>query len=254
MRISDHAVHAANVLTASAVWIAVMSFFWIGFLSILAGKPFNLARGEILALITFAVYALDHVSGSEEDLMNNPNRAMLAGYHLDWIAIAAYIMAFVLAAHRDPEMVIPAVIIPGVAGGLYTVNIGRVRPKDLPAMKTLIVASSTSICRVSLVGGTPWLYALVFLMMIVDTVLCDLRDVPGDMRAGVKTIPVLIGRRRTLIVLAVICAALVYFSPLAAMSGLLLVAYFRKERHSLCYDLLVDGWVMFCWGLLHFFK
>mgnify|MGYP001222994875 CR=1 FL=1 len=174
---------------------------------------------------------------------------MLADYHLDRIAAGAYVVAFILACYWMPDKIL-AVIVPGIAGGLYATKIGRFRPKDLPAMKTLIVASSTAICRAGLVGGGPWIYALVFLMMVVDTVLCDLRDVPGDARAGVMTIPVLIGREKTLIGLAAICATLAYFSLFVAMSGLFLVFYFRKERHSLSYDLLVDGWTMFLWAVL----
>jgi 4-hydroxybenzoate polyprenyltransferase len=247
MRIPNCAVRAASLLAASALWIAAMSFFWIGFLCQLAHTPFSFAAGLLLCLVTFAVYAYDHVSGSPEDLQNNPARAALARYHLKEMAIGAYIAALILCYVWMPDKLL-AVLVPGVAGGLYTARIGHIRPKDLPGMKTLIVASSTAICRAGLIDGAAWLYVLVFLMMIIDTVLCDLRDVPGDKAAGVRTIPALIGRQRTLYMLAAVASILYFLSPAVAISGGLLILFFRKERHSLCYDLLVDGWAAFIWA------
>ncbi len=241
-----------NLLSVSALWIAFCGIFWIA-LCKLSGQPFDYFKALILFLITFAIYLGDHASGSKEDLLNNPDRAILAKYPAKHIAILAYVIAIIIVVVTDLSK-LPYAIVPGIAGAVYTMRIGSIRPKDLPGMKTLIVTTSTAICRGGLVGGAEWLYVLVFLVMIIDTVLCDLRDIEGDRISDVRTIPVMLDRSRTLAILAVIDIGLFALCPIVAAIGLGLIWYFRKERNNLSYDLWVDGWMLWAWIFLIFFS
>ena len=236
-------VQLFNILSVYAIWIAFMSFFWVALLCRLSATPYSWPAGIILFLITFAIYAFDHAGGSQEDLLNNPARAALAKQPIKQLAVLAYLAAIVLVRIWDIGKLF-AVVVPGIAGAIYTMRIDGIRLKDMPGMKTLIVATSTAISRAGLIGGPIRLYGLVFLIMIIDTVLCDLRDMNGDAVEGVRTVPVLLGRGCTLLILAAINGFVFLFSPVIAVFGVFLIIYFRKERHSLSYDLLVDGWMM----------
>jgi 4-hydroxybenzoate polyprenyltransferase len=161
--------------------------------------------------------------------------------------MAAYFVSLLIVAAIDPWK-LPFPLLYGLAGWIYARRIGSVRLKDLPGAKTIIVAGVTAICFAGLVGGPLWLYALEFLLISIDTILFDIRDLRGDALNGVRSIPVLLGREKTLFLLAVLdgLLALIYWP--AAAYGAFLIVYFRKERDSLSYDLLVDGWSM--WVLL----
>jgi len=81
--------------------------------------------------------------------------------------------------------------------------------------------------------------------MIIDTVLCDMRDVRGDAAEGVRTMPVMFGRGRTLAILAAVDVLIFTFlSQIVAVVGAFLIIFFRKERPGLSYDMLVDGWML----------
>jgi 4-hydroxybenzoate polyprenyltransferase len=219
-------------------------------LCLVGGLDYDPMTSLILFLITFAAYAADKVSGSKEDLLNNPRRAVLAKYHVKLLAWASYGIALVITAFWWDKSMLPYVIVPGVAELIYTARIKGVRPKDLFGMKTLIVASSTAFCRAGLVGGAAWLYVLVFLMMVIDTVLFDIRDVKGDASEGVMTLPVVLGRYPTLAILAISDIILFMLSPIVAILGAFFIFYYRKDRHSLSYDLLVDAWALWVTGIL----
>jgi 4-hydroxybenzoate polyprenyltransferase len=88
------------------------------------------------------------------------------------------------------------------------------------------------------------LYGLAWAVNAIDTTLSDIRDIVGDRIAGVHTLPVVLGGPKTLGILTGLDMAIAYLSPQIAIYGLFLIIYFRKDRHSLRYDLLVDGWLM----------
>jgi 4-hydroxybenzoate polyprenyltransferase len=249
MRFLLSAVRIFEYFCISAIWIALIGIFWPILLCLVGGLHYDLITSVIIALVTFAIYAADKVSGSAEDLMNSPSRAVLAKCPIKQLAIGAYGLAAIILVAWDPSKLY-CVLAPGVAGLIYTARIGGVRPKDIFGMKTLIVASSTAICRAGLVGGDWSLHILVFLMMIIDTVIFDLRDIDGDVRANIRTLPVVIGRRQTLILLAGVAGLIYLISPFLAIMGIFFVLYFRKERHSLSYDLLVDAWALWATGIL----
>ena len=213
----------------------------------IAGMPFDPVACIVVLLTTFAVYSFDKVSGSIEDLLNTPDRAVLAKYPIKQLAAMSYLAAILVVALTDIWR-IPGVLVIGLVGLVYTARIGGIRPKDIPGVKNLIVAISTAICYVDMINGALWLYALTFLLIFIDTVLFDLRDIKGDTAEGVRTLPVVLGRTRTLVILSAIDLIVYWLSPVVAMFGAIWILYFRKERPSLQYDLFVDAWML--WVLL----
>ena len=232
-----------GMLCVSSIWIALVSAFGPAMLCKIDGLPIDKVACLAVFLVTFAVYSFDKVSGSKEDLLNTPGRAILAKYPIKQLAALTYVIAILVVAITDIWK-LPCLLIYGLAGLIYTARIRGVRLKDIPGVKNLIVAGSTAIAYVYMISGAWWLYALIFLLMFIDTVLFDLRDIIGDTAEGVKTLPVVLGRAPTMMMLSAIDLIIYTLSPVVAIFGAFLILYFRKERHSLSYDLLVDAWMM----------
>lgn len=232
-----------SLFVVFSIWISIASACGPLLLCFLAGKPPDYAAALIVFLVTFAVYSIDKVSGSKEDLANTPERAILASYPIGQIATSAYVAAIAICLYSNWREV-PYVLIPGLAGVAYTARIGSRRLKDIPGMKNLTVAISSGLCYAGLVGGAAWAYAFVFLTMMIDTIIFDMRDLVGDKAACVQTIPVLAGPSRTVAILSMLCLLLAVISLPMAAGGAFLIAYFSRKRPNLEYDFLVDGWLM----------
>lgn len=240
-------IYIFRLLSISSIWIALSAALGPAIICKIYGLPYDPMASAIVFLVTWAVYAIDKVSGSREDLLNDPDRAMLARHPIKLLAIIAYVVAIGLVTIYRP-IAIYAVLAPGIAGALYTARICGVRPKDIPLAKNLIVAASTAFCYGWLTGGG---YMLIFLLMLAGTIFSDLRDVRGDRANNVRTLPVLLGPSRTLMVLAAIDIPIVFLSPvIAAMIGIFIL-YFSMQRPNLSYDLLIDGWMIWAYMLLY---
>lgn len=100
---------------------------------------------------------------------------------------------------------------------------------------------------------------VIYLMLVktfVNTVLYDARDVKGDKESGVRTIPVLLGSKMTLIILLAINStlwpwllfidiSLRLFSAILIVYGYAYILYFRERRNPSALDLFVDGeWIL----------
>jgi 4-hydroxybenzoate polyprenyltransferase len=125
------------------------------------------------------------------------------------------------------------------------------RLKDIPGLKAPYVAATCTVCFAGLVGAG---YSLIFLLILINTVLFDIRDLVGDRAAGVQTIPVMLGASRTIWLLAGLDLVLAAVHLPSALIGAVLIWYFRQSRSSLQYDLLVDGWPIAAFVLSQFFR
>jgi len=233
-------------LSTSSLWIAICSFFRPACLALILGVPFDWRCGLAVALATFGVYLIDKVSDSAEDLLNTPGRAWLAKYRREAkiLAIGSYAASLILTGALIDIWKVPYLLVFGSAGVIYTRNIHGFRPKDLPGAKTVIVAGASAICYAGMISGPIEAYVLAFLTIAIDTIIFDLRDIIGDRAAGVRTLPVLVGRNGVLLLLIVLDIITIAMSPAIATYGAFLIWFFRKERDSLCYDYLVDAWMM----------
>lgn len=192
-------------------------------------------------LCAFFVYSLDKISGSKEDLLNTPERAILADYPIRPLAILAYLAAFLIVFATDwTKWYCVAVF--GAAGCMYAIPLyhGR-RLKDLPGLKGPYVAAVWAVSFAGLVGAG---YSLIFLLILINTILFDMRDLVGDRAAGVQSLPVLLGSSRTIYLLAALDVLLTFIHLPSGLIGAALIMYFEYPRPSLQYDLLVDGWPM----------
>jgi 4-hydroxybenzoate polyprenyltransferase len=97
----------------------------------------------------------------------------------------------------------------------------RFRLKDLPYLKSLLAPATIAIVLVPWPalesGNVPrekeWLvFFWIFLILTINALVFDYRDIIGDRFTGTKTIPVLLGHRRTRGLLIVLAGAVVSLS------------------------------------------
>jgi (E)-4-hydroxy-3-methyl-but-2-enyl pyrophosphate reductase len=207
---------------------------------------------------------------------NTPEIADFYSRHrlsLTTVAILSSISALLLAYFSG---VIPFILllVMVITGGLYTTPLisRKLFPnakwrslKDLPGSKTPLVAFGWAMaCSVApvLSSGSPHnpksvIVSFVFAagMVLWRTVLSDLLDVQGDRIVGRDTIPILLGQKKTSVILKVILVSLaclliisgsiglvnprsIWLTVNVAIMALFLLAY---QRHHLVDRLILEG-------------
>ena len=167
----------------------------------------------IMFLTAYSVYNLNRKTDEDEDSVNHQGRFTFTKQNetpLFITAIFAYILALAIAAlHGLYAFLIT--LIPLVSGILYSLKWAPPqsryrRLKDIPVVKNFVVAfawsSMLSMLPGSLTGTTPDETTFMALFMFfsyafIASTIPDIRDRLGDAQAGVKTLPVIFGERRT---------------------------------------------------------
>ncbi|WP_375769135.1 UbiA family prenyltransferase [Archangium gephyra] len=254
---------------AAAAWLA----------QVLAGLPAEPLPPLLTFLVIYAIYSLDRVTELHADRLTHPERASFSQRHARLIrgsAGAAYVLALVLAGSRGPWSV-AVTLLPLAALLLYSFpvlpravarRVGFSRLKEVFVLKNLWVAATLAATPVLLAGvfhggvghSTPLLAIGAFLLgrWAINVILFDVRDEAGDRANGLRTLPVVLGRARTLrllqglnallAVLAVAVPLLGLAPPRFALLGLSCPyawAYLRqversRDIHFLC-DVVSDG-------------
>ena len=258
-----------SFLAVSSIFIGVAGFFetYIGYL--LIGLFPNLKVCFAVFLMTFSVYSLDKLTDSEEDLINMPERVNFISGHRNLIlycSITAYVLAAVIT-FLDKPLALPIILVPLMANAVYGSKLipGLPRLKDIPVMKNVVVALSWSLVTTLLPAGDSRNAQLISIIMVlyfmttkmfVNTVLFDIRDVRGDRDNGVRTIPVILGEKKTVSVLLVINSTLLpwlIFVPsnmkllvgVMILYGYAYILYFRERRNPRSLDFFVDSeWML----------
>ena len=255
-------------LSISSVLMLYLSFLLFG----VALKPILLCA---MFLVVYSVYSLNRLTDQEEDAINAPERSIFVEGNerfLLAVAIVSYIAALVLGWIESPFAAL-ILLFPIISGIAYSKNIfsafGIPRLKDIFLVKSLIVASSWAVCAAFLpmiyLSGNftklGFIFPLFFIKMFINTVLFDVRDVVGDALNDVKTIPVVIGIKKTRRFLLILQSSLLVWLALfldsfsryyviliiSMIYGYLYIIYFccENEHNGVLRDVLVDGeWII----------
>ncbi len=218
-------------------------------------------------LVTFSVYSLNIVTDLEEDAINKPNYKKLENKKMLIVAISviSYIMALLIGAIVSLKSII-ILLIPFIAGIFYSVKIKGFRLKNLFIGKNLTVSVSWALESsflpyvVKSSEVVVFLCLFIFIKGMINTILFDMRDVRGDAKAGIETIPVKLGRRKTFFLLLLLNTMLI---PLIIMSGnivqnyihllylvvlygyIYIIYFYIRPNHKLLYSIVVDDeWVL----------
>ena len=263
-----------SFLMVSSVFTAFTSLMMLYFSFIVLGvalKPILLCT---MFLVVYSVYSLNKVTDREEDAVNTPERSIFVEGNerfLLTLAIASYIAALLLGLIESP-LAAGILLVPLLSGIAYSTNslsiIGVPRLKDIFLVKSFIVAFSWAVCAAFLPAlqlydpaKLYFIFPFFFIKVFINTVLFDVRDVEGDTLNSVKTIPVVMGIKRTrqalLIIQSLLVVWLVLFSDLfskyyviliaSMVYGYLYILYFCNTNHhrDMSWDILLEGeWIL----------
>jgi 4-hydroxybenzoate polyprenyltransferase len=223
------------------------------------------------ALLVYATYTLDRALGCEEDRIN---RSELEGAKKEMpilLCILSFISAaFILSRHGLWEIA----LIPVTIGYLYSkgIKLGgfRKKLKGSYGAKNLVVGITWG----ALIAGIArrWssnlaslfsIFSFFSMKVFINSVIYDCRDIRGDAAAGIKTLPAMLGEKKTKTVLltlhlilhlALLSAALldyIRFEPVillySFMAGAICISFYletrkdEKKRRRLIREFLIDG-------------
>jgi 4-hydroxybenzoate polyprenyltransferase len=263
-RIISFLVYNSLFISLVCVFLTYSSF---QFLNITPNNTLLIA----VFLSTFSVYSLNRLTDLEEDSVNVPEReAFVRGKEkiLLFLCIVSYAVAILLGALVNPLTII-VLLFPLVIGVLYSIEVSHKVPrlKNIPGMKNFIVALSWTVgavfipfsCQFPGISNTLLIFFFFFAKLMVNAISFDVRDIEGDKKSGVKTIPVLLGRSKTKILLYAIQSTLIIWLLLIVLTGLFIpywlvfsvfiiygyvyIHVFSKKQNFKTFsrDLLVDG-------------
>ncbi|WP_332449364.1 UbiA family prenyltransferase [Methanoculleus sp.] len=265
---------AVRLIVYSSLYLAVAGAAMVYISCLLQDLPFDPVAAAILMLVVFAVYNLNRKTDEDEDAINHTERYTFTknyGSILFRSAVGAYVVALCLSALLGLGSLLVTAA-PLVAGIVYSVPLfparfGFRRLKEVPLMKSLVVAFSWTIppallpvfhAALPVDIATSIVGVFFFSLVFTNTVIFDMRDVEGDTASGVRTIPTILGARRTSLLLTGINvslgAVLVLigrYLPDPSMVLMLVASVIYAQGYVLCFrglekdkllfELLADG-------------
>jgi len=264
-----------NLLTVSSILIALTGFFQTVGGYILLDVPVNYSICFAVFLLTFSIYSANKLTDMKEDAINRPDRVeFLAGREdiILFLSIYSFIISALITYIND-QTALFILLIPFVASCVYSIRFHPLLPrlKDIPFVKNIVVGLSWAlVCTLlPLIASGQYLdrdfilpaAAVVYLMLVKDFInstLCDMKDINGDRESGVKTIPVILGTKRTRhILLALNCSLLplllltrgrifIIYCLLISTEYLFIVA-FSESSYPAMMEFFIDGeWLITC--------
>lgn len=238
------------------------------FFSILFHRVPSLTLFLLVFLLTYAVYGLDRLAGMQEDQPSHPERTLLL-QRIKWPFTGSIVLAFLgslLLAAASGWVVVLIPVAPVVVM-FYSGNLSRkLRGTRKPNLKQHFIVKDIAIASgwafllplTSFYLGRPimtgqWLFLTPLLMkLFVMAVVYDFKDINSDRRAGVQTLPVVMGEDSSKLVLhilntgaTVLILLLVYFGflPLLGVAFVPAFIYQFFMIHAVRRD--APGWVYF---------
>lgn len=260
--------HANLVLalsTAAAVYVV----------GLVLGLPPSPMPAIILFLVTFAVYNFNRHTDRSEDKINHPKRVEFIkkyGRGLVIISVFAYLLAIILSLYGGSGAQL-IVMLPLVALLLYSLRWfpkngdAAKRLKEIFIIKNLVVSGAWAgtvvflpvlYFEVSITVLSIFVFLFFFFRFFINTIVFDLRDILGDKKTGISSMPVVLGYMRTWnvlqainLMLGVLFVAGIMFDVLPkstfpfVVSMIYTFAYLsylklQKNIHFIC-DVVVDG-------------
>lgn len=260
-----------SFLMSTSIFLAISGSCKIFFSEILF-SVYNINIIILTFLITFSVYGLNKLTDLKEDLINNPDRAKTIKkieIIFKFTVTLAFIFSIVLGFMVD-TLTLPVIIFPLAIGILYSVKFSKNLPrlKDITGMKNITIALSWAVVATFL----PAIYSsekrtiliiLIFYLFsiksLINSILFDIRDIKGDRENKIRTIPVFLGKNKTIKLLLILNTTLIpwiifayfwgffykYFSVLIflILYGYWYILYFSRDfiKIGKSMDLFVDG-------------
>ena len=205
------------------------------------------------------IYNIDRLRPDPADRINLPERTATVERLRPVLAVLAVLAAAVLVVLplvRRDWITFAMVIVATIACLNYSIPMFGVRLKNVPLLKTFFAPGAI----VAAIFLPPWLregtpahtflvLAWAWCFLLFNMIVCDARDVVGDVACGAVTLPSLLGEKRTRLVLAALIVlttalALANWPLLGALGAVMLTIIFlasRARRSEPFYEWVVEG-------------
>jgi 4-hydroxy-3-methylbut-2-enyl diphosphate reductase len=271
--------HALKFMLLTNLLVALGGFSLTHAAALLAGRRPDLIHPSLAFFYIYAMHVLNRFLDKGASTYNDPEMAHFYKRHRNFLIITgiASIIGALILAYLLGTPIFLAVAGISVLGIIYSIPIvpGKRRVqwryskiKDIPGSKTFSVAFAWAalIALIPLLESTPLKWApafisflFVFSMVYVRSALFDIFQVQGDLIVGEETLPIILGERRTLLLLkgllfsvALLLVAAPIFGLVGPFSYLLVFSYlsltlclFTYERRwvypSARLEAMVDG-------------
>lgn len=201
-----------------------------------------------LGLIIYATYTLDRSLDCKEDAINK-SELTASNKH---VAIIACIIAFLAGAFiLALENIYFASLFPYIIGYFYSkgIKIGKLELKLKGSMggKNIVIGLTWGGTIASIVSKwTESIFTIISIFLFyttklfINSVLYDFKDIKGDTAAGIKTLPVCLGKDRTRKMLLMLCSSL-HISMIIAF----LIGFIMREMVILSYSFIIGACASF---------
>jgi 4-hydroxybenzoate polyprenyltransferase len=262
--------HLLQIIFSNSIFLALNGALVFVFASLLYETEISISLLAASFLITFAVYSLNIVTDSKEDSINRAQTHPKKAKFYLVLSIVSMIASLAIGI-RDSLSAFSVLIIPLLIGLVYSIKISKSFPrlKEIVGVKSIVVALSWGVTGAFLpatmysipVYKVASVFFYVFAQILVNTIIFDALDVKGDHASGIKTVPLVLGIKKTRALLLGINVSFVAWLLYCLFSGAfleyivtlafgvvyetLIICYFLKaSRPRLQAELLVDGeWV-----------
>lgn len=259
-----------NLLNASTL-VAISGAFRLFIAVLFLGAEPRFLAYIAGGLVIYTIYTLDRALECKEDAVN---RSELTGSRKD-IAFFVSISAFIIGTcilFKEELYVLP--FLPLAVGYLYSkgIKIGRLnlKLKGGLGVKNLVVALTwgafiTWIAGKSVDNIIPLIFVFSFFSskVFINSIIYDFKDVKGDSLAGIRTLPVQLGEKKTVVFLLIlhiiihlgmlvaIITGFIAFEPIILLysfiAGIICINYYsiatetESKARKLIREFLVDG-------------
>lgn len=192
-------------LLKSSILVSLSGIFRVYLAGVLLQTEVSVLTCLAGGLIIYSVYTLDRALGSEEDMINRGELTKSSKK----VGLIVTLFSFLAGAYLfSKEGILALAFLPFVTGYLYSkgIKIGRysLRLKGGLGVKNLVVGFTWGL---SIVGTACHdvsnfiplviVFILYFGKTFCNSVLDDFKDLKGDSLAGLQTLPVCFGKKRT---------------------------------------------------------
>lgn len=195
-KIIESLIYSNIYLSLGAAVVAVLAAFMLG-------MPLNFEIIFMPFSACFLIYNMNRMTDMEEDQVNVPERVdFFKKYGLIFVFIAALLYGFGLAIayNRNIETFAVAIAMM-VAAVLYSIF----RLKKYFVVKNIIVGLTWGLSSLVIIAYfslwnslLAWsLYAFISMEFVINTIIFDIKDVNGDKKNKIMTIPVKAGIPKT---------------------------------------------------------
>lgn len=237
--------------------LCAASFTLLGILFL--GPPFSLERalaGMVSAFfLILGIYSFNHITDIGEDRINKPKSAIVSGRktvkQILFFSLLCKGMAIAAAFFISIESFV-LVCVMALVGFAYSYRIlGAPRLKDIFIVKSIVVSAVVGAFPALLIlgeavngwGGVLTLILFLMIHILIGAITADLRDIEGDVKSGIRTIPAFIGYERTV--------DLLFVSNVLALVVLLAGIGFLGLKSSFLLLSLIFIWRIYVLGVLY---